>query len=410
MKSSTAARVGAFVVVVILLGATIVILVLGLRDNAELRRQVSALDKRINLLTSTTESRIDGLSRDVKDLSRGMRKELASTRRSAAGDVSRMGRGLSGRLDAMTRQMKDLAASPRQEPPQPAVEESPPVAASAPAVPPEPAPIDQDLSFLHRMKSGTALFESGKYQQSREVFRSALAQRPSDPAARLYFALSMFRANPGDATSYPQVERNLRSVLSSDAGNQLALETLAMVEMEQKKWPAALENLARLLTVQPDDPRLLKMAGDCALMEGDAQRARNWFDHATIQAPADAEAWSSLGDSESRLGNQMQAEKAWKTSLSSLDLATPVGKRAGLELSIKLARSAHDRGAHEDALSYVKDGERLGDSPLLRAYEGLSLTATDHEQEGTAILESVAASSDTQAAALAREGLQAGAQ
>ena len=108
-------RIAAFIVIVALLGATIVFLLLSLRSSADLKQQVSSLDSRITLLSQQTGSRMDALSQDLRDLSQGMQKELASTRRVTAGDVSRMGRGLSGRLDLMAMEMKDLAPSARPE-------------------------------------------------------------------------------------------------------------------------------------------------------------------------------------------------------------------------------------------------------------------------------------------------------
>jgi predicted Zn-dependent protease len=316
----------------------------------------------------------------------------------------------------MASQMKDLVPSPRLERPSETAEAEPAqmpgdrlqASAANPQEPtPEPQPVDQDLSALHRMKDGMSFFESGKYAQAREIFRSALAERPADSTARLYYAVSAFRANPADATSFAQVERNLRSVLGGDKENVLALETLALIEVEQRKWAAARENLDKLIALRPDVPRFLKTAGSCALMQGDVQAARDLFDRAAVQAPADAQAWSSLGDCESRLGNPREAEKSWKSSLSQLDLETAAGRREGLGLSVKLARSAYDRGAYDDTLAYARAGRALGASAVLRAYEGLSLAATGSEREGRAILEPIASSSDdAQAAALARSGLQ----
>ena len=88
------------------------------------------------------------------------------------------------------------------------------------------------------------------------------------------------------AVDVAPVERNLRLVLGADKDNVLALETLAMIEAEQKKWPAALEDLDKLIALRPGVPRFLKTAGSCALMEGDVQGARDRFDRATVQAPA----------------------------------------------------------------------------------------------------------------------------
>jgi hypothetical protein len=119
---------------------------------------------------------------------------------------------------------------------------------------------------------------------------------------------------------------------------------------------------------------------------------------------------STLGDCESRLGNPEAAEQDWKAALSILDSGTATGARASLELYIKLAKSAYGRGAYEYCLAQAKEGERHGSSPVLRAYEGLSISAAGSKEEGKAILQEVSASSNAQAAALAGEGLREGQQ
>ncbi len=256
------------------------------------------------------------------------------------------------------------------------------------------------------MKEGMALYESRRYGQAQKSFMAVIESQADNVNARLYYAASLYRANPSDTASYPLIEKNLRLVMNIDAENPLALETLAMVEIERQKWAVALGHLRLLVALQPGSAVFLKTAGYCALKVADIPSAKSYFEAALRQLPADAETLSSLGDCESSLGNALQAEQDWKTALSSLDQGTAPGSRAGVELYIKLARAAYARGDYGESLKLAKEGQQRGRSAFLQAYEGLSLIASGSAPEGRVILRRISSSSDTQAAALAREGLQ----
>lgn len=428
-------RLLAYSALVILPCVALAVLVVNLRATEDLRQQFSNLDTRITRLSAQTESDIESLSGELKDLSNGMQKENASTRRSTRGEVLRMGNELSERLDEMARRMKDIAAAPQpagtvstlssenelarretaaRETPATASVPAAPATPSAPSTPPAsatpPASSEQDLFATRRMKEGLALFESRKYGQAQKSFLEVISAQADNVNARLYYAASLYRVNPADAANYPLIEKNLRLVMSTDAENLLALETLAMVEVERRKWSGALENLKLLIALQPGNGAFLKTAGYCALKAADLQAARSYFESASRLSPGDGEALISLGDCESSLGNTPAAEQDWKAALSTLDLGTAAGARSSVELRIKLAKSAYARGSYEECLSLAKKGERHERSTLLRAYEGLSLIASGCKEEGRAILKELSSSSDARAAALAREGLQEGQQ
>jgi hypothetical protein len=77
-----------------------------------------------------------------------------------------------------------------------------------------------------------------------------------------------------------------------------------------------------------------------------------------------------------------------------------------MELRVRLAKSAYGRGAYQESVAYAHEGNLLGKSELLRAYEGLSLSARGNKEAARVILQGVSSSSDAQAAALAKEALQ----
>ena len=383
---------------------------------AEVRRQLSTTNARLMELSRETESRIEDLSLDMNDQSAGLRKEIASTQRNTRGDVSRIGRLLSGRLDQMSRQMKDQdAAAQARVASQTSLAQIPASSGPAPAaannVPTAPqASAEQDLSAARKMKEGMTLYKSGKYGQAQKSFLAVVAAQPENVNARLYYAASLYRANPSDATGYPLIEKNLRLVLRSDGESPLALETLAMVEVERRKWPEALDHLRLIIAQQPSNTGYLKTAGHCALRTGEVLTAREYFEAASRRSPNDKEALDSLGDCESSLGNAEKAEEAWEAALSAIDEGTSSGAREILELHLKLARSAYERGAFAESLAYAREGGHERKSLLLRAYEGLSLTAVGNTDDGIPILREVSLSSDVQAAGLAQKGLQEGKQ
>ena len=306
-----------------------------------------------------------------------------------------MGNRLSGRLDEMARRMADIAVASQSAVSISAVDNAG-LAAHA----------EQDLAAAHKMEDARALFDSGKYGQAQKSFFAVLAAQPENVDARLHYAASLYRANPADASNYSTIEKNLRSVLSNDAENLLALETLAMVEIERQKWSDALGHLKILTARQTGNPSYLKSSGYCSLKIGDTAAARAYFESAVRASPTDREALSYLGDCESSLGNAMAAEQDWNAALATLDLKTAAGIEAGMELRVRLAKSAYGRGAYQESVAYAHEGNLLGKSELLRAYEGLSLSARGNKEAARVILQGVSSSSDAQAAALAKEALQ----
>lgn len=289
------------------------------------------------------------------------------------------------------------AARPAEKPPENPAPEVAPVESEASS---------QDLRILRQLHEGKALFETAKYAQAQKRFHAVLVVQPDNTDARLYYAASLYRANPADASAYPTIEKNLRTVLSSDGENPLALETFAMVAVERQKWPDAIDYLRRLITVRPENVSFLKTAGYCVLKAGDVESARDYFQSASNHAPVDVEALSLLGDCESNLGNAEKAEDSWKSALSAIDPRAAGSSRVEATLREKLARSTYDRGAYEESLAFAHEGDRQSESALLRAYEGLSLVGLGRTNQGVELLREVASSTDQQAASLAEKGLK----
>lgn len=423
-------RFAAYAVLIVIVTAVLTVSVMNLRDSAELRARIQGMEARSEQRDSRLQTEFQGISQRLDDLPGGMRTEIAAARRGARGEVGRLGSRLSGKLDEMASQLKSTQSpAVAAKAPEPAAAAAPiatpapepvttpasapvtapapaPVAAPAPATPDESQASATDLLVIRQVKQAKALFEAGKYAQAQKVFHAALALQPDNMEARLYYAASLFRASPADASAYPTIEKNLRFVLSSDGEDPLALEILGMVAMERQKWTEATDYLRRLIVVRPENERFLKTAGYCALKTGDIEGARDYFMSAVDHAPSDGEASSMLGDCESRLGNAEKAEESWKSALSTIDITAAGGARASVTLREKLAGSLHDRGAYEESLSYARQKDQESVSDLLRVYEGLSTIGLGRTGEGLAILKAVASSTDQRAASLAEKGLK----
>ncbi len=351
---SAAARAVAFGVVLLLLAATLAVLVVSLRLGADVRQRLQAVDDQIARLSQSTDAEsarvaagIGELSEQLTALSGSMRTDIGSVGRSTRADVTRLRDRLAGRLDDMARRMSDLAEQPREVVMVPA----PSASASTPAPSAVASPVstallssttaaEADLSSARQSSEAAQCFETGRYEQAQRAFARILSERPSDHSARLYYAASLYRANPGDSSRYAQVERNLRSVLETDPHSVLALDTLASLEVEQGRWTDALGHLRRLAALEPRNPRYHLVAGFCALKAADPAAARDSFAAAVDLAPTDPRALTSLGDCEWALGHASEARRSWKAALTLLDTGTPSGARASAELRAKLSRTA----------------------------------------------------------------------
>jgi len=357
----TVARAAAYAILLMLCGATLAVLILSIRMNADIRDQLQHADERLTLLSQRTDSGMAGLSKGLADLSQALRRDIGSVGRAARGDMSRMRDRLAGRLDEVAQQVNDLAAA---VPESPGVQQTPPpglppppvtstalTSSPTPALAQTPSPVlaaaspaEEDLAAAREAGEGAALFASGKYDQARKAFSRILASRPDDSQARLYYAASLYRANPADTTRYVQIEKNLHAVLDADPRNVLALDTLSMLEVERGRWPDALAHLRQLLALQPENTRFLKTAGYCALKVGDPAAAHEDFHAAARLSPPDVEALTSLGDCEWVLGEAADAQESWKAALTLLDPGSPAGARASAELRVKLARTGFEEG------------------------------------------------------------------
>ncbi|MDA8425296.1 MAG: tetratricopeptide repeat protein [Treponema sp.] len=165
--------------------------------------------------------------------------------------------------------------------------------AAVPAACAGSAPAEGDLAALSELATGRAHFSAGEFALARDRFAAALRLHSDNLTARLYSALSLFKLNPGDAGSYPLVERDLRLVLESDPGQKDALDALGLIAMERGEWREAERYFARRIGIDPaaaDAVEARKRAGLCALYGGRPEDAAEYFKAVLRTLPGDAEA------------------------------------------------------------------------------------------------------------------------
>jgi len=153
-------------------------------DVARLEAKLTASTGQAAADLNQTDSRLDQLSLRLTELTDGTRKQITAARWSTRSDMARIGSGLTGKLDEMTRQMDDLALSSRQQADAGVVARTAPN--EAPSVAPPPPIAEQDLAAIRQSEHGTALFDSGNYAEAQRAFLQILATRPDDLNARLY--------------------------------------------------------------------------------------------------------------------------------------------------------------------------------------------------------------------------------
>ena len=341
----------------------VALLVVALQVSADVRYRLRLVDERLSRLSERAESDaaasaagLQDLSSKLSGLSQSTRSEIGSVGRSTRTDLSRLREGLTGRLDEVTQRVSALAVRQVDAAPTEAAalaEGAHPSALGAANAAVSPAPPktepavspaqERDLSISRQSAQGEAWFQSGQYRRAREVFATLLAQRPDDAEIQLYYAASLFRSNPGDSSRYAQIEKDLLPLLAGDPPSVLALDTLASLEVEQGRWPQALEHLRQLAALAPQDPRYPRTAGFCALRVGDTASACELYSTAATLSPTDTETLSSLGDCQWSLGQAADARRSWQAALSCLDTATPAGARAGAQLRARLERVSGDR-------------------------------------------------------------------
>jgi TonB family protein len=106
---------------------------------------------------------------------------------------------------------------------------------------------------------GVQAFRSGNYPEAVQAFERAVALEPGFPAAHLYLGTSYMQQYIPGAQSLENLqfadsaEREFQRVLDLEPQNKLAMQSLASLALNQKKWDAAKQWFNRVIAVDSND-------------------------------------------------------------------------------------------------------------------------------------------------------------
>jgi tetratricopeptide (TPR) repeat protein len=113
-----------------------------------------------------------------------------------------------------------------------------------------------DLNVL--VKLGNSYFDTGKYDQAEKWYTAALKKNPNDVNVRTDLGLTFYLRQPRD------IERAVseyRKSLETNPNHELTLQNLAAALKEKGDAQALNETLARLETVNPQNPVVKQLRG-----------------------------------------------------------------------------------------------------------------------------------------------------
>jgi len=321
-----------------------------------------------------------------------------------------------------------------------------------------------DLATVKDAGEAQSLYAGGNYAEAAGKFAAVIERQPENAQARLYYAVSLYKANPGSIENRPLIEKNLLAALQAQGEDPQALGVLARLALERQDWSAALGYFKRLFATGHREDGDLTAAGYAAYYANELGTSRDWFNEAIVLTPENAElryasgkTLEALGDrpgalaryreclavdkdymaARLRLGIVLKDAGKFAEALEALSRyiavkgdfeafdargeaylgsgdrgkamedwrrAASLGKgEKGARIYGKLTRLAYERGDFEACLSYAQDGKRMSGLPLLDAYLGAALAALGKSKDALAPLNAAFASDDAEASTLAKK-------
>jgi tetratricopeptide (TPR) repeat protein len=172
--------------------------------------------------------------------------------------LSRSVSGLSGRLSELSR----LVAGLGREAGRGAI--ATPLPEDEAKTESRPARASEDGAYALSMEEADLAFAEGRFADAAARYSAILEWSPEEKAPRVKRAISLYRANPSDSSSYGIIERDLRAASLEEGEGAEALEVLALVSAEKQDWSMASKYFARLIELRPQDEALREEERQCA--------------------------------------------------------------------------------------------------------------------------------------------------
>ncbi len=224
---------------------------------------------------------------------------------------------------------------------------------------------------------GTALFNSGQFEQAAGPLKRARGETPDDDNLRRMLALAWFNSQ-----SYEKAAELLRD--DPGRGANPALEyTYAVALVRSGRAAEAEPVFARLLAENADWPELNVLLGQVHAQQDDYDAATRYLERALELKPDVAEAQGTLGDIFLRQGKLAEAEDALRAELRS----HPSDTRANYTLAVVLDLNRKPNAALEVLGPLLEAKPDLADGRYLL---GKILLAQGNPEEARAQLEAAA--------------------
>lgn len=115
------------------------------------------------------------------------------------------------------------------------------------------------LKARDQLNKGVQSFKNAQYEQAVEHFKTAVELDPNFPTARLYLATAYMNQyipgadSPDNNQKAQAAHDEFMRVLEQDPKNTVALASIAMLYLNQKKWDEAKQWYEKLVAVDPNN-------------------------------------------------------------------------------------------------------------------------------------------------------------
>ena len=146
-----------------------------------------------------------------------------------------------------------------------------------------------------------AVARNGSYKRAMEMTGKLIARYPHNPGPYCVMGLLAFWAR-----QYAEATSNFRRALVERPHYSFGFFGLAVVELEQKHFAAAIPPLKSFVELEPESTDAWLTLSDCALEIGQKQDSANYARRAIAASPSSAITWLHLARAERALGNAEQ--------------------------------------------------------------------------------------------------------
>ena len=119
-----------------------------------------------------------------------------------------------------------------------------------------PAGADASASVYKKVAEGNTALRDGKLQEAHDLFSEALQQDAQMMSARLGLAYCAYQMD-----DLKQARQHVRAVLSQNASQAQAISLRGLLNLQEGKLSAALDDTARAVELEPEDAQLRKFNG-----------------------------------------------------------------------------------------------------------------------------------------------------